>query len=304
MAEKKNSPIKKTFFKIATLICAIVLAVSIGLMIRNYLTEKNAADTFEIMQTMTVTDGNPPDAPTPTAEPTKIPEAEETVKEVPDIDILAERSIPMPDKSFDWDAILAMNSDIYAWIFIPGTAVDYPILQDEADDTYYLEHNLDGSAGLPGCIYTEKANKKDFLDFCTLVYGHNMKDGTMFKTLHSYEDGGFFNDNRYMYIYLPDGTTYVYDIFSSAIFGNEHILETYLFEKEEQCEAYLSDLKNARNMVNYYRDGVNVTSKNHIVTLSTCVGTGEFQRLLISGVLINDPSMRGDEQLKNLYQEG
>ena len=58
---------------------------------------------------------------------------------------------------------------MYAWIYVPGTNVDYPVLQHPTDDAYYLEHNMDGSKGLPGCIYTESVNTKDFTDR-TLFY--------------------------------------------------------------------------------------------------------------------------------------
>ena len=63
------------------------------------------------------------------------------------------------------------NADIYAWIYIPDTNIDYPVLQHPTDDTRYLNYNIDGSKGYPGCIYTEKANAKDFSDFntCSMI---------------------------------------------------------------------------------------------------------------------------------------
>ena len=83
----------------------------------------------------------------------------------------------------------SVNPDVYAWITVPGTEIDYPILQHPSDNSYYLMHNIDGSYGYPGCIYTENLNSKDFTDNNTVIYGHNMKNGSMFAQLHKFEQG-------------------------------------------------------------------------------------------------------------------
>lgn len=70
-----------------------------------------------------------------------------------------------------------MNPDVYAWITVPGTEI--PILQQPSDNSYYFMHNMDGSYGYPGCIYTENLNSKDFTDNNTVIYGHNMKNDSM-----------------------------------------------------------------------------------------------------------------------------
>ena len=68
-----------------------------------------------------------------------------------------------------FEELQAVNPDIYAWITVPGTVIDYPILQHASDNTYYLMHNIDGSYGYPGCIYTENMNSKDFTDNNTVI---------------------------------------------------------------------------------------------------------------------------------------
>lgn len=72
-----------------------------------------------------------------------------------------------------------MNPDVYAWITVPGTEIEYPILQHPSDNSYYFMHNIDGSYGYPGCIYTENLNSKDFADNNTVIYGHDMKNDSM-----------------------------------------------------------------------------------------------------------------------------
>lgn len=85
------------------------------------------------------------------------------------------------------------------------------MLQHPSDDSYYLNYNMNGTRGYPGCIYTEKANSKEFTDFDTVVYGHNMRNDTMFASLHNYEDQTFFNNFPYIYVYTKEKVL-VYEI--------------------------------------------------------------------------------------------
>ncbi len=199
-----------------------------------------------------------------------------------------ELGIPVPDKLLDWDALAEENMDIYAWIYIPGTQVDYPIVQHGTDDSYYLGHNLDGSSGYPGCIYSERVSSKDFMDTVTVLYGHNMKDGSMFGSLHEYEDNGFFDENPYIYIYTPYGIL-AYEIFSACPYGSSHIMYTYDFTAAEGVQQYIDSLLGAREMNSHVRQGVEVPAGSRVLTLSTCVGGNDGKRWLVSGVLLNGP---------------
>lgn len=102
----------------------------------------------------------------------------------------AEERLPEVDPSLrlpntvDFAALWEQNEDVYAWITVPGTLVDYPVLQHPSDDEYYLHHTIDHVEGLPGSIYSETVNAKDFTDMNTILYGHNMKNDTMFGSLH------------------------------------------------------------------------------------------------------------------------
>lgn len=129
----------------------------------------------------------------------------------------------IPEKNIDWDALHEQSEDIYAWIYVPGYQVDYPILQDPEDDEYYLNHNIDGSTGFPGCIYTEHTyNKKDFSDNNTVIYGHNLKDETMFSHLHDLEEEDL-SEAKFIYIYTEDAV-YVYHIYAVYDFPAIHLL--------------------------------------------------------------------------------
>ena len=183
-------------------------------------------------------------------------------------------------RKIDFTAAQAENPDVYAWIWIPGTNVDYPILRSESeDDAYYLNHTIDGLEGLPGTIYTEKYNAKDFTDPVTVIYGHNMKNGSMFADLHKYEDRSFFDANPYIYIYLPNRTL-KYHIFSATPFDDRYILGSYNFSSKIDFEEYLDELRSTING-NVNMD-VMVLPQTGILTLSTCIADSANERFLVS----------------------
>ena len=97
----------------------------------------------------------------------------------------------------DFASLQQINPEIYAWIRIPDTNVDYPILQREDEDqSFYLDHDMYGEEQKAGSIYTECYNSKDFTDPNTIIYGHNMKSGMMFGGLKKYLDEDYYNEHK------------------------------------------------------------------------------------------------------------
>ena len=183
-----------------------------------------------------------------------------------------------------FEELQAVNPDVYAWITVPGTDIDYPILQHASDNTYYLMHNIDGSYGYPGCIYTENMNSKDFTDNNTVIYGHNMKNGSMFAQLHKFEDPDFFKENREVLIYLPDEVLH-YTIFAAHIYDDRHLLYSFDFTDPEVYQKYLDSIFSTRDMSANIDKGITVTTDDQIITLVTCIGSQPSNRLLVQAVL-------------------
>lgn len=187
------------------------------------------------------------------------------------------------ENPIDFDSYWAMNTDIYAYIYIENTNVDYPVLQHPSDNSYYLDYNIDGSKGYPGCIYTEKENAKDFTDSNTIIYGHNMRNGTMFKTLHKFENAQFFEQNKYIYIYLPDQVLQ-YKIFAAYTYNDRHILNSFDFSNQSVYQSYIDSIfSNPKGNID---TTVPVTVQDRIITLSTCTGN-DSTRWLVQAVLLN-----------------
>lgn len=288
-------------YKVITIVLVIILIICGILLLQEYLNRKKAEELYrdlaqenrnpvvQQVSTEKIESSSTETEEIETATETEIVEDDELEPEVADTtDPLAARGIQVPERYLDWNKILETNADIYAWLYIPGTNVDYPILQSSTDDTYYLNHNLDGSKGYPGCIYTEMANAKDFSNFNTVIYGHNMKNGTMFKSLHDYAKADFFESNRYAYIYMPDGKTFVYDLYAVYTFSDKHLLNTYSYETVEDRNNYLQMVNGCNNESAHFRAGVEVTGDSHIITLSTCISGSPKNRFLVQGVLVND----------------
>lgn len=184
----------------------------------------------------------------------------------------------------DWEGIWEINEDVYAWITVPGTVIDYPILQHATDNTYYLNYNIDGSYGYPGCIYTENLNAKDFSDNNTVIYGHNMKNGSMFAGLHQYEERSFFDENSKVLIYTPE-KEYEYTIFAAYIYDDRHLLYSFDFSNKEVYASYLDTVMNMRDLSANIRGDISVTCENKIITLVTCMSNQPDKRLLVQAVL-------------------
>ena len=186
----------------------------------------------------------------------------------------------------DFETLTRANPDVYAWIQIPGTQVDYPILQSSEDDSYYLTHTIDGEEKTEGAIYTEQLNNKDFTDPNTVIYGHNMRNESMFGSLHWYEDREFFDENRELTIYLPDKILH-YRIFAAYVFDNRHILQSFDFTNKTEYQGYLDSIFALKSVSNNIDTSAEVDSDDRIVTLSTCNAGRDEERYLVQAVLIS-----------------
>lgn len=189
----------------------------------------------------------------------------------------------------DFEAYQEINKDVYAYIYIPNTNIDYPILQHESDNSYYLNNNMDGTKGYPGCIYTEKENSKDFTDPNTVIYGHNMKNGSMFHDIHMFEDREFFDGNKYVYIYTAEKVL-EYEIFAVYTATDDHLLYMCDFNDKDAFGEYLNQIMN-KTVSNMYsktaliRDQIKLSEDDTIISLQTCTQS-EDRRTVMQAVLV------------------
>ena len=186
----------------------------------------------------------------------------------------------------DFETLQERNPDVYAWITVPGTEIDYPVLQRENDNAYYLSHTIDHEEKTEGAIFTENYNSKDFEDPNTVLYGHDMRNGSMFRSLLEYEDREFFDTNKEIIIYTPDAIRH-YEIFAAYPYDNRHLLRSFDFSDPTVFQSYLDNIFATRDMSSCIDTSMEVDSDDKIITLSTCYGSQRDHRFLVQGVLVS-----------------
>jgi len=221
-------------------------------------------------------------------------ELKETVVDQEEVEAMKDEKKETEEKvkiPVDFEKLWKRNADIYAWIKIPDTHIDFPVLQHPTDDLFYLNYNIDKEwDAAVGAIFSQSYNSKEFSDFNTILYGHRMgeENPQMFYDLRLYWDSDFMDEHRDIYIYTPTNI-YKYKVFAAVVSDNRHHMEYYdKFQGRENKQAFLEYLWNTRDMRNQYRDDVSVTADDRILTLSTCIRWEKTNRLLIGAVLVDE----------------
>ena len=176
-----------------------------------------------------------------------------------------------------------INEDIYAWINIPDTTIDYPIVQGGPFEDYYLDHTIEHAEGFPGSIYTQKLNTKTFEDYNTVIYGHELADNTMFTPLHNYMDPDFFSTHREIKIYTPVKEI-TYKVFAAITYDDRLILDSFDMSNEYDRKMFLESVYGNRVMNDNFADDITVTENDKIITLSTCLYDLPSNRYLVLAV--------------------
>ena len=198
---------------------------------------------------------------------------------------------PRPANPIDFPSLKAEHPDIYAWVTIPDTGVNHPIVQSTTDDNYYLYHDLDGNYTIYGSVFTQSMNATDFSDPVTIVYGHHTDNGTMFSDLRNFTDKDYFDAHEEMYIYTP-GHILTYRIISAYEYDNRHIMNSFDFSDPQVRQDYFASVLSPTSMRVNVREGATLSADDKIVQLSTCVEGNSASRYIVTGVLVGDQETR------------
>lgn len=104
----------------------------------------------------------------------------------------------------DFESLWEINPEVVGWIKVPDTRIDYPILYHADNNEKYLHMDLEGNESVSGAIYLDFQDEPDFSSLHNVIYGHHMKNGTMFKDVMKFREQEFFNEHQEIYLYLPD----------------------------------------------------------------------------------------------------
>ena len=258
MDEKKGSNNGSRTKKVFTVLAIILIAAGIGITLFQFLSTQNAKQKDESLTSATTT-----------------------------LQTVSEKKI---ENKIDFNSLQKQNNEIYAWIKVPGTKVNYPVVQSEISDDFYLKHSAtDKSYSSSGAVYTQSLNKKDFTDRVTLIYGHNGYGDTYFTTLHRFEKPDFFEKHTKFVIYTPTEKL-TYKIVSAFKYDDRHILNSFDFHNDEVYKEFIDMIQNPTSTNKNVAKPLDkeITIEDNIVVLSTCFTGQKNNRYLVCGVLIKN----------------
>ena len=197
----------------------------------------------------------------------------EEAEEIKEID---ENLLRKPDFEKYWE----INPDVIGYVYMPDSVIDYPILKKADSDNYYLKHTIDNKSGYPGCICVESFVSSNLDDKTTILYGHNMSNGTMFGSLHKiYRDHEYLESHKIVYVYTPESVE-KYELVCISHYSDEHLFVddyeknadgTYSFAgfKGDENVKVIEKIKAYNDKTAYFSD-ITVGADDKVLVLSTC----------------------------------
>lgn len=182
--------------------------------------------------------------------------------------------------SIDFDALFAENEDIVGWIYSEGTSINYPIVQS-SDNDYYLRRMLDGSYNTAGSIFMDYRNSSDLTDSNTIIYGHNMKNGSMFGTLKEYRNQEYYDNHPIIYYITPE-QTYEVQLVTGYVtnpWSNTYNIPQTTEEQDELFEEMSSQ--------STFESDSSFEEGDNLITLSTCSYDFSDARYVVIGRIVN-----------------
>ena len=201
-----------------------------------------------------------------------------------------ERDENAQDSHVDFARLKKENEDIFAWIYVPDSSIDYPVCQNlEGDDSFYITHNYQRQADPKGAIYTESANLTNMCDFNEVLHGSSPEDGSMFADLQKFMDKKYFDEHEYIYIYTKDNAL-VYYIYAAFLRNDTRLLEIYDFTYASGCQAFIDEIDGGKSMNKMLRTGWEgaVKPENFIITLTTRSKDDPSRQIVVIGCLVGD----------------
>lgn len=196
---------------------------------------------------------------------------------------ISEKTAKVDSKQFtgvvDWKALKKVNPDVQGWLYQKGTVINYPVVQGTDNDTY-LHTRFDKQWSGGGTLFVDCRMEKDFKGFNSIIYGHHMKDGSMFRSIRGYtKEDGYYDKHKTLELATPHGNYHL--VVFSAFITKATDEDTYKMTYDEaEKQAYI-DRAWERSELPITRDSVDVTKNDRLVTLSTCAYDYEEARYIV-----------------------
>lgn len=248
---------------ILTLIFAFVALFAGYQIIREYRESKESADVYTDLDKFV-----------------EIPEVPvETEEDVTNPSESGETQAPNNDPTIDFDALLSINPDCVGWIYIPDTEINYPVVQG-SDNSHYLKHLFDGKWNSSGCIFLDRRVNASLSDRHSIVYGHHMKNGTMFSGLTKYKKQEYLESHPTGLFITPE-KTYRIDFFAGYIAGVDEDAWKIGFQSDEDFKTWMKETKEKSRIESPLSPAVT----DRVLTLSTCSYEFDNARFVLHGII-------------------
>ena len=178
----------------------------------------------------------------------------------------------------DFESLRRENKEIVAWIHCPDTVIDYPVVQ-AADNSYYLNRLVDGRINPAGTLFLDCRNASDFSDLNSIIYGHHMKNNTMFGTLEEYLEQAYYEEHPVMYLLTP-GQDFKVELYLGYV--TEDTAEVYALPMNEEYRARV--LSSGLNRTTF-SSAASLDNGDRLLTLSTCTYEYDDARYVVMGIL-------------------
>lgn len=196
---------------------------------------------------------------------------------------ISEKTAKVDPKQFtgvvDWKALKKVNPDVQGWLYQKGTVINYPVVQGTDNDTY-LHTRFDKQWSGGGTLFVDYRMEKDFKGFNSIIYGHHMKDGSMFRSIRGYtKEEGYYDKHKTLELATPHGNYHlvVFSVFITKATDENTYKMTY---DEAEKQAYI-DRAWEQSELSVTKDSVDVTKDDRLVTLSTCAYDYEEARYIV-----------------------
>lgn len=264
-------------FLVIALICLLFLRL---LLLWNQIQDKRSQDIFEGLREQASVSPEETPSPAPASpSPTPTPAPSPTPAQTP-----APTPVPTPEAVVNpYKEAFLSNGDMRAWIQIPGTNIDYPVMWTPEDEEYYLYRDFDGSENKNGCLILDTDSCVDPLTTNLIIHGHNMKSGAMFGRLTDYQEEAFCQEHKDIILYTEEcqRNYEVIAVFRSQVFRkSDDVFKFYKFFQADTQEEFDDFYNNIKEM-SLYDTGVTAEFGDHFITLSTCVYHVENGRFVV-----------------------
>ena len=197
-----------------------------------------------------------------------------------------------PELEIDYSELKKKNEDFVAWLYVGAVGINYPVVQAK-DNEYYLNHTFEKQGNASGCIFMDCGQKQDLSSYNTFLYGHNMKDFSMFGSLKRFlYDDSLVEQGPYFYLYTEEGIRR-YQIYAYYMDTPESKSFWHCQNKQEYRQYMLSTIKKSANQELHKEIGTEIEAYQEAdipksVVLVTCTGVGSNQqRMFVHGVLVD-----------------